>query len=146
MHLSKHVTVEEFEQSNTATRKGINNKMSNEQTNNASRLCINVFEPLREALGNKPIQISSGFRSIALNKRIGGSSTSQHCKGEAMDLKIDSKGFFYIKDNLNFDQLIWEFGTTDQPSWVHVSYSTNNRKQVLRAIKSGGKTKYLPFK
>jgi zinc D-Ala-D-Ala carboxypeptidase len=146
MHLSKHVTVEEFEQSNTATRKGINNKMSNEQTNNASRLCINVFEPLREALGNKPIQISSGFRSIALNKRIGGSSTSQHCKGEAMDLKIDSKGFFYIKDNLNFDQLIWEFGTTDQPSWVHVSHSTNNRKQVLRAIKSGGKTKYLPFK
>jgi hypothetical protein len=76
---------------------------------------------------------------------IKGSSTSQHTKGEAMDIKIDAKGFYFIKDKLNFDQLIWEFGNNENPQWVHVSFSSRNRKQVLKATKQNGKTKYSSY-
>ena len=144
MNLSAHVTLAEFENSPTATTHGINNKMSESQIASAKLLCENVFEPLRIHL-NTPIKISSGFRCVQLNKMIGGAKTSQHTKGEAMDIKIGAKGFNFIKDNLDFDQLIWEFGNDENPQWVHVSYSSRNRKQVLKATKQNGKTKYSSY-
>jgi hypothetical protein len=144
MNLSAHVTLAEFENSSTATTHGINNKMNKSQIASAKLLCENVFEPLRIHL-NTPIQISSGFRSLQVNKMIGGSKTSQHTKGEAMDLQIGAKGFNFIKDKLQFDQLIWEFGNDENPSWVHVSYSSKNRKQVLKATKKNGKTIYSNY-
>ena len=145
MNLSAHVTLAEFENSSTATTHGINNKMNESQIASAKLLCENVFEPLRLYL-NIPIKISSGFRSVQLNKMIKGSLTSQHTKGEAMDIKIDAKGFYFIKDKLEFDQLIWEFGNDEQPSWVHVSYKkSGNRKQVLKATKRNGKTIYSNY-
>jgi zinc D-Ala-D-Ala carboxypeptidase len=145
MNLSKHVALAEFENSPTATTHGINNKMNELQIASAKLLCENVFEPLRLYL-NIPIRISSGFRSVQLNKMIKGSLTSQHTKGEAMDIKIDAKGFYFIKDKLEFDQLIWEFGNDEQPSWIHVSYKkSKNRKQVLKASKKNGKTIYSNY-
>ena len=144
MNLSAHVTLAEFENSPTATTHGINNKMSLSQIESAKLLCENVFEPLRIHL-NTPIKISSGFRCVQLNRMIKGSTTSQHTKGEAMDIKIGSKGFHFIKDKLDFDQLIWEFGNDEEPQWIHVSYSKRNRKQVLKATKQNGKTKYNSY-
>jgi hypothetical protein len=144
MNLSKHVTLAEFQDSATATTHGINNQMNESQIASAKLLCENVFEPLRIHL-NTPIAISSGFRSLQVNKMIGGASTSQHTKGEAMDLQIGAKGFNFIKDKLDFDQLIWEFGNDENPSWVHVSYSSKNRKQVLKATKKNGKTIYSNY-
>ena len=144
MNLSAHVTLAEFENSPTATTHGINNKMSLSQIESAKLLCENVFEPLRIHL-NTPIKISSGFRCVQLNRMIKGSTTSQHTKGEAMDIKIGAKGFHFIKDKLDFDQLIWEFGNDENPAWVHVSYSSKNRKQVLKATKKNGKTIYSNY-
>jgi len=144
MNLSKHVTLAEFQDSATATTHGINNQMNESQIASAKLLCENVFEPLRIHL-NIPIAISSGFRSLQVNKMIGGAKTSQHTKGEAMDLQIGYKGFNFIKDKLDFDQLIWEFGNDENPSWVHVSYSSKNRKQVLKATKKNGKTIYSNY-
>lgn len=144
MNLSAHVTLAEFTYSDSAVKHGINNQMSESQIASAKLLCENVFEPLRIYL-NTPIKISSGFRSLQLNKMIKGSSTSQHTKGEAMDLQIGSKGFNFIKDKLEFDQLIWEFGNDENPSWVHVSFSSKNRKQVLKATKKNGKTIYSNY-
>ena len=144
MNLSAHVTLAEFENSPTATTHGINNKMSESQIASTKLLCESVFEPLRIYL-NTPIQISSGFRSLQVNRLIGGAKTSQHTKGEAMDLQIGSKGFNFIKDKLEFDQLIWEFGNDENPQWVHVSFSSKNRKQVLKATKKNGKTIYSNY-
>lgn len=145
MNLSKHVTIAEFEASGTATNHSITNKMNEFEIARAKLLCEKVFEPLRAYL-NTPIRINSGFRSVAVNRACGGSKTSQHCLGEAMDLHIGSKGFNHIKDKLEFDQLIWEFGTEKEPAWVHVSYKkTGNRKQVLKASKKNGKTIYTKF-
>jgi zinc D-Ala-D-Ala carboxypeptidase len=144
MNLSAHVTLKEFQASGLATLRNLNNEMSESQIASAKLLCENVFEPLRLYL-NTPIKISSGFRSVQLNKMIGGSATSQHTKGEAMDLQINAKGFNFIKDKLEFDQLIWEFGNDEQPSWVHVSFSSRNRKQVLKASKKNGKTIYTNY-
>jgi len=144
MNLSAHVTLKEFQDSATATTHGINNQMNESQIASAKLLCENVFEPLRIHL-NTPIKISSAYRSVQLNKMIKGSLSSQHCKGEAMDLQIGAKGFNFIKDKLDFDQLIWEFGNDENPSWVHVSYSSKNRKQVLKATKKNGKTIYSNY-
>jgi len=144
MNLSKHVTLKEFQASGIATLRNLNNEMSATQIATAKLLCENVFEPLRIHL-NRPIEISSGFRSVQVNKMIGGSKTSQHTKGEAMDLQISSNGFHFIKDKLEFDQLIWEFGNDENPSWVHVSFSSKNRKQVLKATKKNGKTIYSNY-
>ena len=139
------MTLAEFESSPTATSKGISNSMNSAEIEAAKLLCEKVFEPIRAFVGG-PIKINSGFRSAALNRAIGGSSTSQHCKGEAIDIPVGSKVFHYIKDKLDFDQLIWEFGDRNEPQWVHVSYKkSGNRKQVLRATKVGGKTSYVPF-
>ena len=146
MNLSKHVTVEEFCFSPTAKRMGVANVMALQQLENATLLCEKIFEPIREHIG-KPIRINSGFRSPSLNRAIGGSSSSQHCKGQAVDLDIqDRKIFDWIKNNLIFDQLIYEFGNEDAPDWIHVSYShKNNRKQILKAIKKAGKTVYINY-
>ena len=144
MNLSAHVTLKEFQASGLATLRNLNNEMNESQIASAKLLCENVFEPLRSYL-NTPIKISSAYRSVQLNKMIGGAKTSQHTKGEAMDLQIGAKGFNFIKDNLNFDQLIWEFGNDENPSWVHVSFSSKNRKQVLKATKKNGKTIYSNY-
>lgn len=150
--LSKYTTLQEVIKSNTASVLQIQNIPNDEQIRNLKLLCIEVFDKVREHFG-KPIGITSGFRSIELNNRIGGSKNSQHMEGKALDIDGDLLGgvcnkdiFEYIKNNCTFDQLIWEFGTENAPDWVHVSYNKGvNRKQILRAIKSGGKTIYKPY-
>jgi zinc D-Ala-D-Ala carboxypeptidase len=154
MKLSEHLDLAEVTRSETAKRKGISNEPTPEHLENFKKLAQNIFEPIRKHFG-VPIHISSGYRSKALNTAIGGSLTSQHCSGEAIDIDMDGSSngvtnkmvFEFIKANLNFDQLIWEFGTKDAPDWVHVSFETTGkqRKQILRAIKSGGKTAYQPY-
>ncbi len=147
MKITEHLSLKEFIHSDTAVRKGISNEMNSVQTLRAVDICTHIFEPLREFVG-KPIKINSGFRSIELNEALRGSSTtSQHMKGEALDLPIDSEAFHFIKDNLPFDQLIWEHGNENKPQWVHVSFhKEKNRGEVLRAYKSNGRTYYKPFK
>ena len=150
--ISKNISYNEAVNSKTAQRLRIDNTPNAEQLNSMQNVAERVFQPLREYF-NTPIYISSFFRSEALNKAIGGSKTSQHCKGEAMDLDADIFGgvtnaqiFNYIKDNLEFDQLIWEFGTDENPSWVHVSYSQyQSRHTILKAIKNNGKTIYQNY-
>lgn len=141
--ISKHINYKEGTHSNTATRKRMRNEPNEDQLAAMKMLSKKVFEPLRVHF-DTPIRINSFFRSVALNKAIGGSGSSQHCKGEAID--IDATGdttnkqlFDYIKDNLEFDQLIWEFGTTKNPDWIHVSFTAirENRKRVLKAVKDG---------
>lgn len=141
--ISKHITYKESIRSATAIRNGIKNDPNDEQIKAMKELAKKVFEPLRTHF-NQPIRINSFFRSVALNKRIGGSGTSQHCKGEAIDMdatnSVTNKQLFdYINDNLEFDQLIWEFGTAKEPDWVHVSYVSKkeNRNRVLKAVKGG---------
>ena len=122
---------------------------------NFKLLAENIFEPIRNHF-SKPIHISSGYRSKDLNTAIGGALSSQHCQGEAIDIDMDGHAggitnkmvFDFIKENLNFDQLIWEFGTDANPDWVHVSYESTGkqRKQILKAIKKGGATSYVPYK
>ena len=146
MTLSEHVTIAEFEHSNTAVAKKLDNRMNAQQIESARLLCENIFEPIRKFRG-KAIKINSGFRGMALNRAIGGASSSQHCKGEAIDLPLTKQEFFVIKDSLDFDQLIAEHPVNGNPKWVHISYKkTGNRKQVLIAVKRGGKTVYLPYK
>ena len=109
----------------------------------------NIFEPLRQWVGG-PIKINSFYRCPELNTAIGGSKTSQHCKGQAMDIDdtfgvvANADMYYWIKNNLNFDQLIWEFGDDDNPNWLHVSYvgPEVNRNRCLKAYKEGGSTKY----
>ena len=149
MKLSKNLTLDEATKSATAIKNGISNKPSGEHLSNLMAIAQNVFQPVRDHFG-KPIAITSGYRSQALNDLIGGASGSQHSKGEALDLDADVFGglenyqlFHYIKDNLAFDQLIWEFGTDENPDWVHVSYkANNNRGEVLICVKQNGKTIY----
>lgn len=153
MQLSKNLSLAEVTRSETAKRKGISNMPTPEHLENFKKLAENVFQPIREHFG-VPIHISSGYRSAALNKAVGGSSSSQHCTGEAIDIDMDGTAitnaqiFNFIKDNLNFDQLIWEFGTDSNPDWVHVSYESTGkqRKQILVAKRVGGKTTYVPYK
>lgn len=147
MNLSKHVTRSEFERSETAINRGINNSMNEFEIERAKLLCENCFEPIRGKVG-KPIRINSGFRSAALNRAIKGSSTtSQHSLGEAMDLDLHDRDLFeWIIDNVEFDQLIFEGGTTDRADWFHISYRKGRlRKQVLRMTKKGGKSTYTPY-
>jgi zinc D-Ala-D-Ala carboxypeptidase len=153
MQLSENLSLAEVTRSESAKRFGISNTPTPEHIENFKKLAENIFQPIRKHFA-KPIHISSGYRSLALNKVIKGSATSQHCSGEAIDIDMDGTDitnaqiFKYIKDNLNFDQLIWEFGNNINPDWVHVSYESTGkqRKQVLKAVKSGGKTSYVPYK
>ena len=152
MKLSAHFSLAEFTRSESAKRHGVSNEPTPEHLQNLITLCEKVLEPIRMKFG--PINISSGYRSKTLNHYIGGSLNSQHCEAKAADLDMDGMGsasnkeiFDFIKDTLDFDQLIFEFGTKDAPDWVHVSYNgTKNRKQVLRALKVNGKTAYAPYK
>lgn len=136
-------------ESYTAKRKGIDNTPSDYELTNMTALAENIFEPLREWVGG-PIKINSFFRSVELNKAIGGSSKSQHCQGRAIDIddvyghKTNAEMYNWIKENLNFDQMIWEFGTDDNPDWVHISYVSEdgNRNRCLKAEKKDGKTTY----
>ena len=149
MKISDHITYAEAIHSQTAKRKGIDNTPNPNQIEAMKLLAEKVFEPLREWVGG-PIKVNSFFRSPDLNTAIGGSKTSQHCKGQAIDIddvygyKTNSEMYHWIKENLSFDQMIWEFGTDTQPNWVHVSYVSeeNNRNRCLKAYKENGKTKY----
>jgi hypothetical protein len=147
MQLSKHLSRAEFERSETAINYGISNSMNSGQLAKAMALAINCFEPIREHLG-KPIRVNSGYRSPAVNKRIGGALTSQHSLGEAIDLDLHDRDLFeWIIDNVVFDQLIYEAGNDNEAAWFHISYREgHNRKQVLRMIKKGGKSTYIPYK
>lgn len=151
MKLSEHLDLSEVIRSESAKRNGISNMPTAEHINNFKVLAEKVFQPIREHF-RCPIHISSGYRSKELNSIIGGSSSSQHCKGEAIDVDMDGTPngvtnadvYNFIKDNLDYDQLIWEFGTDKNPDWVHVSYSEGkNRKQRLKAVRVNGKTQYV---
>lgn len=147
MNLSKHVTRSEFERSETAINRGIDNSMNEFEIERAKLVCENCFEPIRAKVG-APIRINSGFRSAALNRAIKGSSTtSQHSLGEAIDLDLHDRDLFeWVIDNVEFDQLIFEGGTTDRADWFHISYRKGRlRKQVLRMVKKGGKSTYIPY-
>jgi hypothetical protein len=149
MKISEHISFKEAIKSNTALRRGINNEPDDYQITNMVNIAHNVFEPLREYVGG-PIKINSMFRCEELNEAIGGSSRSQHCEGRAIDLddtfgyKTNAEMFDYIRKNLSFDQLIWEFGDDNNPAWVHVSYISEdeNRGRVMIAEKINGKTQY----
>ena len=149
MKLSVHFSLAEFTRSESAKRHGVSNNPTPEHLENIKVLCEKVLEPIREHFA-EPINITSGYRSKALNHYIGGSLKSQHCEGKAADVDQDGMGgatnkdiFEFIKNNLEFDQLINEFDY----SWVHVSYNKgNNRKQVLDALKSNNRTVYSVHK
>ena len=149
MKISHNITYAEAIHSETAKRKGIDNTPNPTQIEAMKLLAEKVFQPLREWVDG-PIKVNSFFRSAELNEAIGGSKTSQHCKGQAMDIddvyghKSNAEMFMYIKENLDFDQLIWEFGNDENPSWIHVSYvdAQENRNRCLQAYKENGKTKY----
>ena len=154
MKLSEHLELSEVTRSESAKRKGISNMPTEAHIANFKLLAEKIFEPIRTHF-RCPIIISSGYRSKELNAAIGGSLTSQHCQGEAIDIDMDGSTngvtnrmvFDYIKDNLNFDQLIYEFGDANNPDWVHVSYESTGkqRKQIIRATRSGGKTVYSNY-
>jgi len=149
MSISKHISYKEGVYSRTATRLGIKNNPNAEQMKNMVAIAEEVFEPLRVWVGG-PIKINSFFRSPELNKAIGGSGKSQHCHGQAIDLDdtfgraTNAETFEFIKEHLDFDQMIWEFGDDDNPDWVHISYVSEkeNRNRCLKAYKENNKTKY----
>ena len=147
MRLSKNFTLQEFTKSQTATRRGIDNTPEGEHLEAAQALFENVVQPVRDNFG--VTTINSGYRGPALNEAVGGSSNSQHCKGEAVDIECPGVPNYelasWIEANLDFDQLILEFYTPGIPDsgWVHVSYKPEgNRKSILTAAKVDGKTEY----
>ncbi len=149
MKLTENLSLAEVTKSATAIRMSIANTPSATHLIALKEVSKNIFQPCREHFG-KPLAVTSGYRSEALNEAINGSKTSQHSKGEALDLDADVFGGFsnaelfnYIKDHLDFDQLIWEFGNNNNPAWVHCSYKTRgNRNEVLIAIKTNNQTTY----
>lgn len=156
--LSTNVKLSEVTKSKTASQLGLDNTPTPEHKANLKKVLENVFEPLRTGMGNKPIYISCGYRGKAVNEATkGASKTSFHCTGHALDLDADVFGgmtnkdiFYYIKNNLNYAELIWEFGTTSNPDWVHVAFvEGDNSKETLRAYSSmvngKPKTKYVNF-
>ena len=150
MKISKHVSYKEGVYSNTATRLGLKNDPTDVHLENMKLVSEKVFEPLRVHVGG-PIKINSFYRGPELNKAIGGSLKSQHCHGQAIDIDdtyghaSNAEMFNYIKANLDYDQMIWEFGTEQNPDWVHVSYVSpdKNRNRCLKAYRENGKTKYM---
>jgi len=151
MKLTENFSLPELLESNTATRLGIREQFAPPQSiiQSLTDLCINILQPLRDELG--PIKLSSGYRSAKLNQAVKGSSSSQHCKGEAADCNYIKNG---VEDNLTlakkvvelnlpFDQMILEFGTVNNPAWIHLSYSRNRQRgEILRAYLHNGKTVY----
>jgi zinc D-Ala-D-Ala carboxypeptidase len=151
MKLSNNLTLVEATKSNTAIRRGIDNTPTDAHIENLKYLAQKVFQPLRENFGSA-IYVSSGYRSKELNEAIGGSQRSFHSHGMALDLDQDGKSyavsnadiFYYIKDNLPFSELIWEFGDEDKPDWVHVAIAKGreDEKNAKIAYRENGKTKY----
>jgi hypothetical protein len=151
MRISKYVSLSEATKSQTAVRKGIDNSPASQEHLDAMvNLATKVFDPVREHF-DVPIGVSSFYRSPNLNTAIGGSTRSQHTIGEAMDIDADMFGrltnkeiYEFIRDNIEFDQMIWEFGTDEEPAWVHVSLKLNgtNRGEMLKAYKENGRTRY----
>jgi zinc D-Ala-D-Ala carboxypeptidase len=144
MNLSKNFTLDELTVSQEAARSGLKNIPNADQTESLRLLCENILQPLRDR-ARKPLVVSSGFRSVSVNRRIGGSATSQHCKGQAADFTIPGLSVadtveLIRKMGLPVDQCIEEFGR-----WVHVSYGPRHRKQFLKARRVGGKTQYQPL-
>ena len=149
VNLSKNFTLQEYIKSQTALRQGIDNTPSDEHLASAKKLFEMVVQPVRDHFG--VTVINSGYRGPALNAAVGGSATSQHCRGEAVDIECPGTPNYdvalWIEQNLDYDQLILEFYTPGIPDsgWVHVSYkSEGNRKQSLTAMKENGKTVYKP--
>ena len=148
--ISKHISYKEAVYSRTAKRRDIYNHPENNQADNMRLIAEQVFEPLRSWVGG-PIKINSFFRSPELNTAIGGSTKSQHCHGQAIDLDdtfgraTNAEMYEFIKEHLDFDQMIWEFGNHQNPDWVHVSFVKEgiNRNRCLKAYKEEGKTKYM---
>jgi len=148
--ISKHVSYREGVYSRTAERLGLKNDPSDDHLANMKLIAEKVFEPLRIHVGG-PIKINSFYRGPELNAAIGGSSKSQHCHGQAIDIDdtyghaSNAEMYNWIKANLDYDQMIWEFGTDENPNWVHVSYvnAEANRNRCLKAYKDNGKTKYM---
>ncbi|QDP52779.1 MAG: putative peptidase M15 [Prokaryotic dsDNA virus sp.] len=147
--ISEHVSYREGVRSRTADRLGLENVPNTEQLKCMKEIAENVFEPLRAYVGG-PIKINSFFRGEPVNTAIGGSKRSQHMKGQAMDLDdtfgrcSNAEMYHFIKEHLDFDQLIWEFGDEENPNWIHVSYVTHreNRKKLTVALKRDGKVVY----
>lgn len=148
--LSKYVSLSEVTRSDNAKRLGISNNPTDEHKENLKLVCSEIFDKVREHF-DKPIGISSGYRSKELNDATPGSSNkSHHCTGQALDIDADMFGgltnkqiFEYIHNNLEYNQLIWEFGDSVNPDWVHASYvKGNNKKQTLRAFRRNGKVIY----
>lgn len=136
-NISKYISYEESVTSQTATRNKIINVPNAEQLICMQVVATKCFDVVREHFG-VPLRVSSFFRNLLLNNSIGGVKSSQHCKGQAIDMQgmggVTNKMIFdFIKENLDFDQLIWEFGNDENPAWVHVSYVSpeKNRKQIL---------------
>ena len=148
-NISENISFKEATFSNTAKRLKIKNEPSETHLKNMKTIAEKVFQPLREWAGH-PIRINSMFRCPELCYAIGSNGkTSQHTKGQAIDLstlgeKSNGELFEYIKENLDFDQLIWEFGNNSNPKWIHVSFVNKkaNRKRALRATKRGSQVTY----
>lgn len=152
MKISKHISYKEAVYSATAKRLHLDNTPDDNILCEMEKVANYIFEPLRLYVGGA-IKINSFYRSVEVNKAVGGSSRSQHCKGQAIDIddvyghKTNAEMFEYIRENLDFDQMIWEFGDTNNPAWLHISYVSKkeNRNRILRAVRENGKTRYEIF-
>lgn len=146
--ISKHVSLKEGTFSATAIRLNIQQIINAPTLENMKRVANECFEPLREYLG-RPIRITSFYRSPEVNRAIGGAKNSAHTRGEAIDFsagKRNKEAFHWLALNVEFDQLIYEFGNDENPDWIHVAkVASGNRNQILRAIKRAGKTVYIPL-
>lgn len=150
MNLTANFSVHEMTKSEAAIRLGIDNTPSESIIDNLRVLCEQVLQPVRDHYG-KGVKVNSAYRSPEVNKAVGGSPISDHCKGQAADIEIpgvpNAELAQWIEANLPYTQLILEFYTQGIPDsgWVHVSYDANNlKKQSLTAVKREGKTVYLP--
>jgi len=149
-NISKHISWHEGTYSRTGERRDLDNTPNEEQLKCMKEVAENLFEPLRKWVGG-PIKINSFFRGEPVNTAIGGSRKSQHMKGQAIDIddtfrhKTNAEMYYYIKDNLDFDQMIWEFGDDKNPNWLHISWVSHrpNRKKLTIAKKVNGRTKYI---
>jgi hypothetical protein len=148
--LTKNFSLAEMVKSETALRHGMENNPGPDELNNLLNLCANVLQPIRDHY-QKGVKVNSGYRSPDVNAKVGGSRTSDHTRGMAADIEIPGVAnadlASYIRDNLQFTQLILEFYTPGVPDsgWVHVSYDGKDlKKQVLTATRKDGKTVYLP--
>ena len=149
-NISKHISYHEGTYSRTGERRDLDNTPNKDQLKCMEEVANNLFEPLREWV-NGPIKINSFFRGEPVNTAIGGSRKSQNMKGQAIDIddtfgyKTNAEMYHYIKDNLDFDQMIWEFGNDENPNWLHISWVSHrpNRKKLTIAKKVNGRTKYI---